>query len=73
MIKICLYPESCLLKVLESSQNIFIKATKGLIFHFEKCHITQGGGGGGGSGKMSPNVTWGEGGLKCAKKVSRII
>ncbi len=55
------------------SQNIFIKATKGIIFHFEKCHITQGGGGG--SRKMSPNViTWGRGGgLKCAKKMSCII
>ncbi len=41
------------------------------IFHFEKCHVTPGGGG---SGKMSPNVTWGEGGgLKTAKKVSRVI
>jgi hypothetical protein len=39
-----------------------------LIFHFEKCHVTPGGG----SGKMSPNVTWGEGGgsKNCLKSVT---
>jgi hypothetical protein len=60
------------MKSIRNSQNVFIKATKGIIFHLEKCHVTQGGGGGA-SGKMSPSVTWGEGGLKSTKKVSRII
>ncbi len=47
------------------------KVTKGIFFHFEKCHVTLGGGG------ACKNVTkchMGEGGaLKSAKKVSHII
>jgi hypothetical protein len=36
-------------------------------------HGGRGGGGGEGYGAVSPNDTWGKGGLKSVEKVSRII
>jgi hypothetical protein len=46
MMKICLYPGPMFVKSIRKLSKCFIKATKGIIFHFEKCHITLGGGGG---------------------------
>ncbi len=73
MIKTCLYPGPTFIKSIRKLSKCFIKATKGIIFHFEKCHVTQGGGGGRGGLEKCHQVSHGGGGggsKKCQKSVT---
>jgi hypothetical protein len=70
MIKIYLYPGPMFIKSIRKLSNILIKATKGIIFNFKKCHVTQGGGGGVWKNVTKCHTGGGKGSKKCQKSVT---